>query len=83
MAGFNLGILMRNLIGKGTPKEYAEVKVRLIAVLSRFISTVGALLTFLRSGGHHNLTIPPNYIFLELTHQNFSVRRIGTFSPGC
>ena len=39
VAGFNLGILMRNLIGKATPKEYAELKASLIAALLRFVST--------------------------------------------
>ena len=41
VAGFNLGILMRNLIGKATPKEYAELKASLIAALLRFVSTIG------------------------------------------
>ena len=35
VAGFNLGILMRNLIGKATPKEYAELNASLIAALLR------------------------------------------------
>ena len=38
VAGFNLGILMRNLIGKATPKEYAELNASLIAALLRFVS---------------------------------------------
>ena len=42
VAGFNLGILMRNLIGKATPKEYAELNASLIAALLRFVSTIGA-----------------------------------------
>ena len=83
VAGFNLGILMRNLIGKATPKEYAELKASLIAALLRFVSTIGARFTPLQSIGRLNLAVPPNHIFLELAHQTFSVSRIGTFSPGC
>ena len=33
---------MRNLIGKATPKEYAELNASLIAALLRFVSTIGA-----------------------------------------
>ena len=81
VAGFNLGILMRNLIGKATPKEYAELKASLIAALLRFVSTIGARFAPLQSIGRLNLAVPPNHIFLELAHQTFSVSRIGTFSP--
>jgi len=49
VAGFNLGILMRNLVGKATPKEYAEVKAGLIAAFSRFISTIEASFAPLQS----------------------------------
>ena len=83
VAGFNLGILMRNLIGKATPKEYAELNASLIAALLRFVSTIGARFAPLQSIGRLNLAVPPNHIFLELAHQTFSVSRIGTFSPGC
>ncbi len=83
VAGFNLGILMRNLIGKATPKEYAELNASLIAALLRFVSTIGARFAPLQSIGRLNLAVPPNHIFLELAHQTFSVSRIWTFSPGC
>ena len=83
VAGFNLGILMRNLIGKATPKEYAELNASLIAALLRFVSTIGAGFAPLQSIGRLNLAVPPNHIFLELAHQTFSVSRIWTFSPGC
>jgi len=87
VAGFNLGILMRNLIGKGTPKEYAELKSSLIAALLRLISTPEASLTPLQSEGRPNLTIPPNHLvnrfFFKLACAILSVRRIRAFSPGC
>ena len=72
VAGFNLGILMRNLIGKATPKEYAELNASLIAALLRFVSTIGARFAPLQSIGRLNLAVPPNHIFLELAHQTFS-----------
>ena len=55
VAGFNLGILMRNLIGKATPKEYAELNASLIAALLRFVSTIGARFAPLQSIGRLNL----------------------------
>ena len=82
VAGFNLGILMRNLIGKATPKEYAELNASLIAALLRFVSTIGARFAPLQSIGRLNLAVPPNHIFLELAHQTFSVSRIGDFFTG-
>ncbi|MGA8157674.1 MAG: hypothetical protein WB822_15995 [Rhodoplanes sp.] len=33
VAGFNLGILMRALFGRGTPKEAAGVKIALVFVV--------------------------------------------------
>ena len=82
VAGFNLGILMRNLIGKATPKEYAELNASLIAALLRFVSTIGAGFAPLQSIGRLNLAVPPNHIFLELAHQTFSVSRIADFFTG-
>ena len=60
---------MRNLIGKATPKEYAELNASLIAALLRFVSTIGARFAPLQSIGRLNLAVPPNHIFLELAHQ--------------
>ena len=57
---------MRNLIGKATPKEYAELNASLIAALLRFVSTIGAGFAPLQSIGRLNLAVPPNHIFLEL-----------------
>jgi len=60
VAGFNLGILMRNLIGKATPKEYAELKAGLIAALSRFISTIEGCFAPLHSESRPSWAISPN-----------------------
>ena len=40
VAGFNLGILMRTLIGRATPKQYAE----LLSGASSLLSRLGELL---------------------------------------
>jgi len=37
VAGFNLGVLMRNLIGTGTPREHAELRQRLISAVLRLL----------------------------------------------
>jgi Transposase DDE domain len=42
VAGFNLGILMRNLIGAGTPKEYADQLGRLYHAFLRLIGLLCA-----------------------------------------
>ena len=42
---------MRNLIGKATPKEYAELNASLIAALLRFVSTIGARFAPLNPSG--------------------------------
>ncbi len=43
VAGFNLGILMRALIGKGTPREYAGLRRELISVISRLLVALTGL----------------------------------------
>ena len=73
---------MRNLIGKATPKEYAELNASLIAALLRFVSTIGAGFAPLQSIGRLNLAVPPNHIFLELAHQTFSVSKNRDFFTG-
>lgn len=62
VAGFNLGILMRNLIGKATPKEYAELKASLIAALSRLISTIRGCFAPPQSESRPSRAIPPNLL---------------------
>lgn len=60
VAGFNLGILMRNAIGKATPKEYAEVKAALIAAISRVISTIEDCFALRHSEGRPTCVISPH-----------------------
>ena len=40
VAGFNLGILMRSLIGTGTPREFAELRRDLLGVIVRILDTL-------------------------------------------
>jgi transposase len=40
VAGFNLGILMRGLIGTGTPREFAEVRRDLLSVVLRLLDAL-------------------------------------------
>jgi transposase len=40
IAGFNLGILMRDLIGRGTPREYAELRRELVSVVLRLLDAL-------------------------------------------
>ena len=40
VAGFNLGILMRDLIGRGTPREYAELRRELVSVILRLLDAL-------------------------------------------
>ena len=45
IAGFNLGILMRSLIGKGTPREYAERRGHMLDAVIRLFALLGAYLS--------------------------------------
>jgi len=40
VAGFNLGMLMRSLIGTGTPREFAELRRGLLGVIVRIVDTL-------------------------------------------
>ena len=40
VAGFNLGMLMRSLIGTGTPREFAELRRGLLGVIVRILDTL-------------------------------------------
>jgi transposase len=44
VAGFNLGILMRALFGRGTPKEAADVKNALVFVVPSDVALTLAIL---------------------------------------
>lgn len=61
VAGFNLGILMRNLIGEGTPKEYAELKAALLAAFSCFISVIQGCFKPMRSARRPNPFVQPDH----------------------
>ena len=42
VAGFNLGVLMRDLIGTGTPRELAELRQKLISAVLRLLDGLTA-----------------------------------------
>ncbi|MFZ1885722.1 MAG: hypothetical protein WAU53_19490 [Rhodoplanes sp.] len=44
VAGFNLGILMRALFGRGTPKEAAGVKIALVFVVPSDVALALAII---------------------------------------
>ncbi len=87
VAGFNLGILMRRLIGKGTPKEYAELKAALLAAFSCFISVIRGYCKTMRSAWRPNFPVQPDYsadgIFRMSVSEDLPGMKILAFSPGC
>lgn len=83
VAGCNLGILMRNLIGTGTPRQYAELRTTLVFIFLRFIGCLPDRVRFIR--------VPEMFRSWQ-THKTFNVTRvmrafaspeIRAFSPGC
>ena len=52
VAGFNLGVLLRNLIGVGTPKQYAALMDRTHGALTYVISHLVVLLKLIIGIGH-------------------------------
>jgi len=48
VAGFNLGLLMRKLLGVGTPKEYAALPGRLLDALARQLERLSVAIGFTR-----------------------------------
>jgi len=87
IAGFNLGILMRWLIGRGTPKEYAELKAGLIAALSCFLSFMRGYFKPRKPATRRRFPVRANLsasgIFSGSVSEHLPRLRIPTFSPGC
>ncbi len=86
IAGFNLGLLMRWLIGRGTPKEYAELKAALIAALSCFFAFMNAFKP--RKPATRRLfpvraNLSASGIFSGFVSEHLPRLGISTFSPGC
>ena len=53
-AGFNLGLMMRTLVGKGTPRGFQGVLQSLLGLLSRFTTSLDAALDVLSAQLHPN-----------------------------
>ena len=84
VAGFNLGILMRHLIGTGTPRAYAAVytylSVALLALRNVLQVQTGRLWNMIRT----LCTIPErNRSAVQLITERFGVRKCTSFSTGC
>jgi len=75
VAGFNLGILMRNLIGTATPREYADQLSRLLDAFARLFELLGEYLSPIA-------TAPSNrrYDLVPILCRN-DVQRIGVSVP--
>ena len=87
VAGFNLGILMRELIGKGTPKEYAELQAALRAASYYFVSMIQGCFKPLRPARRPNSPVQLGHaadgIFPIAVSEDLPGMRIWAFSPGC
>ena len=87
IAGFNLGLLMRWLIGRGTPKEYAELKAALLAALSCFISFMHGHFKPRKPATRQIFLARPNLsasgIFPGFVSEPLPRLGISTFSPDC
>jgi transposase len=87
VAGFNLGILMRNLIGTGTPKEYADLRGGLRAVLLWLVAALVGRFGFKRTRCHAVAELQPeklaNLVPPTTGPMTMAGPRITAFSPGC
>ena len=87
VAGFNLGILMRTLIGKGTPKEYAELKAALRVAFSCFVSLLLDYFRPMRPARCPNSPIQPSHIATGIFSSSIAEDSPGmktrAFSTGC
>jgi len=87
VAGFNLGILMRKLIGKGTPKEYAGLKAAVRAAFSCLVALLQGYFKLMRPARHTNFPVQPDRvaddIFPLSVPEYFSGMKISAFSTGC
>jgi hypothetical protein len=86
VAGFNLGIVMRDLIGKGTPREYAELKAVLQAAFSCFVAIILGCFKPMRSA-RPNPPVRPDHstddIFAISGPEDLPGMQTLAFSPSC
>jgi transposase len=87
VAGFNLGIVMRTLIGKGTPRECAELKMALQTAFSCFVSIILGCCKPMRSARRPHSPVQPDHsvdgIVRMSVSENLPGMEIPAFSPGC
>ena len=86
VAGFNLGILMRSLVGTGTPREFAELRRGLLGVIVRILDTLARFEALQCAWDSFRAESPPE---LDSTSSRFAspqsnaLTGITAFSPGC
>jgi transposase len=80
-AGFNLGLLMRQLIGVGTPRG---LQGRLTAAVAALLALVGALWSFLAGHGRsvRRASSMARHDIASSTVVHITVRKLA-FTPGC
>ena len=87
VAGFNLGVLMRNLIGTGTPRELAELRQRLISAILRLLNglKVGFPSLWWVPERFQPGSLPELEVATDQSWALQSIRPMKTmpFSPGC
>ena len=80
VAACNLGILMRNLIGTGTPREYAELRASLAFILLRLIDCLPGRFRFIRA---HDMFRSWQTLNVARAMAAFARPGIRAFSPAC
>ena len=87
VAGFNLGILMRKLIGKATPKEYAGLRAALRAAFSCFVSILLGYSKPMWPARRPDFSVQPyrwaDGIFPIFGSEDLPGMKIRAFSTGC
>jgi transposase len=86
VAGFNLGLLMRKLIGKGTPKAYAGLTAALRAAFCNFVWFLMDYFNQMKPGqspDSPNRPDPSAIFFRHPSLRILSEMKISAFSTGC
>ena len=80
VAGCNLGLLMRNFIGTGTPRQYADLRAGLVLIFLRLIDCLPGQVRFIRAPDVFRSRQTLNVTWAM---PNFALAEIRAFSPGC
>ena len=86
VAGFNLGILMRSLIGTGTPREFAELRRDLLGVIVRVLDALACFESLQWAWDSFRAEFPPDLHSASgrfAPPQSSVLPEITAFSTGC